>query len=44
METLLKAGDKLWTVPNNLASQAKETQKKAQERKDMGKDKKLVSL
>ncbi|XP_076262036.1 rho GTPase-activating protein conundrum-like isoform X2 [Rhynchophorus ferrugineus] len=44
METLLKAGDKLWTVPNNLTSQAREAQRKAQERKDMGKDRKLVVL
>ncbi|KAH1023311.1 rho GTPase-activating protein conundrum isoform X1 [Dendroctonus ponderosae] len=39
METLLKAGKKLWTVPNYLASQAREAQRKAQVRKDLGKDK-----
>lgn len=45
METVLKAGKKLWTVPNYLASQAREAQRKAQVRKDLGKDKerKMVS-
>lgn len=43
METLLKTGDKLWTVPNYLVFQAREAQKKAQVKKDMGKDKKLRS-
>lgn len=46
METVLKAGKKLWTVPNYLASQAREAQRKAQVRKDLGKDKerKMVSM
>lgn len=39
METMLKAGEKLWVVPSYLAHQAREAQKRAQVRKDLGKDK-----
>ncbi|KAJ8945595.1 hypothetical protein NQ314_009118 [Rhamnusium bicolor] len=39
METMLMAGKKLWTVPNYLAHQAREAQKRAQVRKDLSKDK-----
>ncbi|XP_056646867.1 rho GTPase-activating protein conundrum-like isoform X2 [Diorhabda sublineata] len=38
METMLTAGDQLWTVPKYLADQAKEAQKRAQVKKDMSKD------
>ncbi|KAG5893636.1 hypothetical protein JTB14_015075 [Gonioctena quinquepunctata] len=39
METMLKAGVKLWSVPTYLAHQAREAQKRAQVRKDLSKDK-----
>ncbi|KAL1492510.1 hypothetical protein ABEB36_010753 [Hypothenemus hampei] len=39
MEILLKTGNKLWTVPNYLAIQARDARKKAQVKKDLGKDK-----
>ncbi|XP_066258922.1 rho GTPase-activating protein conundrum-like isoform X1 [Euwallacea similis] len=39
METLLKTGSSLFTVPERLASQAREAQRKAQVKKDMGKEK-----
>lgn len=39
METMLKAGEKLWNVPSYLAHQAREAQKRAQVRKDLSKDK-----
>lgn len=34
LENLLRAGKNLWTVPTNLAYQAREAQRKAQVRKD----------
>ncbi|CAG9816644.1 unnamed protein product [Phaedon cochleariae] len=39
METMLNAGDKLWSVPTHLADQAREAQRRAQIRKDLSKDK-----
>ncbi|CAG9855214.1 unnamed protein product [Phyllotreta striolata] len=39
VETMLKAGDKLWSVPDYLAEQAREAQKNAQIRRDLSKDK-----
>lgn len=42
MEQMLKSGDSLWMVPSHLAQQAKEAQKKAQDRKDPDKEKRLV--
>jgi len=39
MEILLTAGSKLWTVPAYLAFQAREAQRKAQVKKDIGKEK-----
>ncbi|CAH1103096.1 unnamed protein product [Psylliodes chrysocephalus] len=39
VETMLKAGDKLWSVPDYLAEQAREAQKSAQIRRDLSKDK-----
>ncbi|XP_031336184.1 rho GTPase-activating protein conundrum-like isoform X2 [Photinus pyralis] len=41
VEQMLKAGDNLWMVPADLAEQAKESQKRAQDRKDPGKEKRL---
>lgn len=44
MECLLKTGEKLWTVPDFLALQAKEAQRKAQVKKDnKDKDRKIRS-
>ncbi|XP_049817232.1 rho GTPase-activating protein conundrum-like [Aethina tumida] len=40
METMLKTGPNLWSVPKHLAKQAKDAQKRALDRKDMSKDKK----
>lgn len=42
VEQILKTGDNLWMVPADLAEQAKESQKQAQDRKDTGKEKRLV--
>lgn len=42
METMLKTGPNLWSVPKHLAKQAKDAQKRALDRKDMSKDKKNV--
>ncbi|XP_050314256.1 rho GTPase-activating protein conundrum [Anthonomus grandis grandis] len=39
METVLKTGQTLWTVPKNLAAQARQAQQKAQMKKDLGKEK-----
>ncbi|CAH0562543.1 unnamed protein product [Brassicogethes aeneus] len=39
METMLKTGLNLWMVPKQLACQARESQKRAQDRKDMSKEK-----
>lgn len=44
METMLKTADILWTVPNEIAMQAREAQKKAQDRKDMSKDNRIVGF
>lgn len=42
MEQILKCGHNLWIVPSDLAHQAKDAQKKAQDRKDIGKEKRFV--
>lgn len=42
MEQMLKCGDTLWMVPFHLAQQAKEAQRRAQDRKDLGKERRLV--
>ncbi|XP_050497301.1 rho GTPase-activating protein conundrum-like isoform X1 [Diabrotica virgifera virgifera] len=39
MEVMLTAGDQLWIVPGYLADQAREAQKRAQDRRDLSKDK-----
>ncbi|XP_063928262.1 rho GTPase-activating protein conundrum-like isoform X1 [Zophobas morio] len=38
METMLRAGLKLWLIPPSLARQAKEAQKRAQDKKDGSRD------
>jgi hypothetical protein len=38
METMLRAGLNLWIIPSYLAHQAKEAQKRAQDKKDSGRD------
>ncbi|XP_008193403.1 rho GTPase-activating protein conundrum isoform X1 [Tribolium castaneum] len=38
METMLRAGLKLWLIPSYLARQAKEAQKRAQDKKDNSRD------
>lgn len=42
METMLRAGLKLWLIPSYLARQAKEAQKRAQDKKDNSRDKRIV--
>ncbi|KAL3289376.1 hypothetical protein HHI36_022809 [Cryptolaemus montrouzieri] len=42
MESLLQAGDKLWIVPVYLARQASETQKRAQQKKELPGKQKLT--
>lgn len=42
MKTMLVVGDRLWVVPNYLAAQAREAQARAQMRKDLSKDKRIV--
>lgn len=42
IEMLLRSGDNLWRVPNDLAQQALEAHKKAQDRRDSNKDKRTV--
>lgn len=44
METMLKTGDDLWIIPNDIVIQAKDAQKKAQDRKDMSKDNRIVGF
>ncbi|KAF5272847.1 hypothetical protein FQR65_LT00443 [Abscondita terminalis] len=42
VELMLKSGNSLWMVPAELVQQAKDAQKRAQDRKDPGKDKRFV--
>lgn len=42
MEIMLRAGLNLWLIPSTLARQAKESQKRAQDKKDNIKDKRMV--
>lgn len=44
MELMLQYGENLWLVPADLARQAQEAQRKAQDKKDLGKDKRFVSI
>lgn len=44
MECMLQSGERLWMVPSDLAIQARTAQRKAQDRKDLSKDKKYVSF
>lgn len=44
MELLMRAGDRLWTIPSDLAQQALAAQKRAQDRKESNKDKRTVRV